>query len=44
MGLTTFAVYQWDIENTVNPAEEVLHIRLEAVPKAWRQESEAGHK
>ena len=42
MGLTTFSVYPWDIENTVNHVEEVLHTHLEDVQKAWRQEFVAG--
>ena len=44
MGLTTFFIYPWDIENEVNQEEEVWHILLEDVQKAWKHEFEAGHK
>jgi hypothetical protein len=36
MGLTTFSVYLWDIEDIVNHAEEVWHIFLEEELRAWR--------
>ena len=39
-----FLVYPWELENTVNQEEEVLHIHLEAVQKAWRQEFVLGQK
>lgn len=32
----------WVLEKTINHVEEVLPIHLEAVQKAWRQESEHG--
>ncbi|CAE6499933.1 hypothetical protein NUZ5A_50957 [Candidatus Nitrosotenuis uzonensis] len=44
MGLTNVFDYPWVIENTANHVVEVLHICLEDVPKAWRQESELGLK
>jgi hypothetical protein len=39
-----FLLYPWELENIVNQEEEVLHIHLEAVQKAWRQEFVLGQK
>ena len=36
MGLTTFSVYPWDIEDIVNRAEEVWRIFLEEELKVWK--------
>jgi len=39
-----FLFYPWELENTVNQEEEVLHTHLEVVQKVWRQEFVLGQK
>ena len=38
MGFTTFSVYPWVTESTVNQGEEVLRIFQERELKVWKQE------
>lgn len=44
MGLTNVFDYPWVIENIVSHVVVVLRTLLGDVPKAWRQESEAGRR
>lgn len=44
MGLTTFSVYPWDIENLASQDEVVLHTYQERELRAWKQESADGQK